>query len=144
MIWPRSESRTTTAPRALPAIFRIFFETPLERTIKGCGAISPTDGAGRSITAAMTVAALLPSDAGQHFIEDAAEREDIGTRVDLSAIQLLGRHVVQGSRDGPSAVTVRAWDKNDHGREGMPRNRYLPGPLIPRSRLRSYKYQNPD
>jgi hypothetical protein len=46
----------------------------------------------------------------------------------------------------PFAVTIASrlasipgtWDKDDHGREGMPRNRYPPRPLTPRPRLRSY------
>jgi hypothetical protein len=35
------------------------------------------------------------------------------------------------------ALCARTWDKDDHGREGMPRNRHPPRHMIPRPRLRS-------
>ena len=33
--------------------------------------------------------------AGQHFVQDRAEREDVGARVGLAAVELLGCHVLQ-------------------------------------------------
>ena len=60
-------------------------------------------GAGcRSMMAAIVLAGVAPLNArapGQHFVEHAAEREDVGAVVGLLALDLLRRHVVERAED---------------------------------------------
>ena len=58
---------------------------------------------GRQARLATTVESFL---ARHHFIEDDAEREDVGARVDVTALELLGRHVAKRSENGAFAGEI--------------------------------------
>ena len=58
--------------------------------------------------------------AGQHLVEDAPERKDVGSGVHVPPLELLRRHVMQGAEDGPCAVRGRASAAASRSRRGPP------------------------
>ena len=68
--------------------------------VVGCS--DDTDGGWRSRIDAIRLACVLPSNAfspGEHLVQHRAEREDVGARVRLAALELLGRHVLERAED---------------------------------------------
>ena len=64
---------------------------------------------------ARLAAALESATAGQHLVEDGAEREHVGAGVGLLAFELLGRHVLQRSEDG-ALLRENCWRGRQHRR----------------------------
>ena len=65
------------------------------------------------------VAPRDPLTAGQHVVEDKAERVDVGAVIDSLALRLLGRHVLERAHDGTqrrrrAGCTHRARDAEIH------------------------------
>ena len=81
--------------------------TTRSRLAGASGCSSLTAGASCSRIAAIRPAwesAANGRVAGQHFVKQRAEREDVGARIHLLAAQLLGRHVGQRADHQPRAV----------------------------------------
>ena len=60
------------------------------------------------------------TNAGEHFVEEDAEREDVGASIDGLSRRLLGRHIVQRSDDNPlfglcGGRTLTAHRESTHG-----------------------------
>ena len=75
----------------------------MESTSGGARLCTVVSGGGsRSRMAATRFVCVFPSNAffpGDHLVEHAAEREDVGARVCLAALHLLGRHVLERAED---------------------------------------------
>src|SRR5436309_5525361 len=61
-------------------------------------------------------AAWKSGSTGEHLVHDDTEGEDVCTRIGLTAFQLFGRHVTQGSRR--SALWVGSIVRRSVGRRG--------------------------
>ena len=72
------------------------------RTIRSSAGGAASGGGSSRKTALTTCAAVLPAKgarAGEHLVEDCAEAEDVGARVERFALGLLRRHVRRRARD---------------------------------------------
>ena len=86
----------------MPPIIRVLREAQTQHTIKRIrqGKLLLRNAGGSAVMMAeMTLAALSPSNARQHFVKCQSEREDVAAAVGLLALQLFRRHVLEGSRD---------------------------------------------
>ena len=100
-----ASSRFTSCAR-LPALLRVLREAGLddavERRRRHRLRPSRSAAARRCMIAEISDAWLAPANAflpGRHLVEHGAEREDVGARVGLLALELLGRHVLERPED---------------------------------------------
>jgi len=63
--------------------------------------------------------------AGEHFVEDRAERKDVAARVEFPGFDLLGRHVLEGANDG--ALLGHGGGSRDGGGERCSRSKWERG-----------------
>ena len=100
--------------RGLPAILRILRQAarhdPLERRRRDRHELldRPRLGRENGCHHARRGLALERAVAREQLVEHAAEREDVGARIDLARLDLLGRHVVRRADD-----RVRAGERGD-------------------------------
>ena len=100
--------------RALPALVGILREARRARCDRagGVSGCSSTIGGGCVLRiAAIRLAWLFPLERllpGDHLVEHRAEREDVGARVGLLALDLLRRHVLKRAEDRALAVSGAA------------------------------------
>ena len=114
---PRSIQRSSlaTSCAALPAVVGVLLEA-LAHDVVERRRRQRLHGRDRRRLASETIAAirlvfdlaLERAPARRHLVEQRAEREDVGPRVGLLPLELLGRHVLERAEDRPFAASA-AW-----------------------------------
>ena len=104
---------------------RVLDETGCQDPPHGIGRVrgQAVQSGSRSMTAASVSVVVAPpkaATAGEHLVEHAAERPDVGALVDRLTARLLGTHVGRGAEITPVAVPVIVWPVSRQRREAAP------------------------